>query len=185
MVLVRYSNMPPDQERRPNKTLQGHKLVVLDTSGWRPSAAELAALQAKYRDLKIQVAKKADITDDEWKDTTALQASFNKTGLPDKEQVPKLVYVQLSSAGANMIVDHPLYTDTDVAFCTANGVHGPQITEWIIMTFLSFQHNCESAGFDDIWAVKKKLTIRWQSLSTKTCKRKINGPKAHFPCATQ
>lgn len=118
MVLVRYDKMPP------NKTLEGHKLVVLDTSGWRPSSEELAALKKKYRDLTIQVGKMAEITDDDWKDTTALLASFNKTGLPDKDLVPKLQYVQLSSAGANLVVDHPLYKDTDVAFCTANGVHG-------------------------------------------------------------
>ncbi|KAF3771303.1 hypothetical protein M406DRAFT_240378, partial [Cryphonectria parasitica EP155] len=77
----------------------------------------------------------------EWKDVTILLTGYSREFLPEKDDVPKLQYVQLSSAGANAIVSDPLYTDTDVAFCTANGVHGPQISEWIIATFLSFQHH--------------------------------------------
>ncbi|CAI4215735.1 unnamed protein product [Parascedosporium putredinis] len=44
--------------------------------------------------------------------------------LPSREQAPNLGYVQLSSAGANHVLNHPLFTDTDIIFCTANGVHG-------------------------------------------------------------
>lgn len=46
------------------------------------------------------------------------------SSLPKKESVPKLKYVQLSSAGANHVLENPLFKGTDVKLCTANGVHG-------------------------------------------------------------
>jgi hypothetical protein len=58
---------------------------------------------------------------EDWEDITILCAG---SGLPDKDQAPKLQYVQLFSAGANHILEHPLFTETDIVFCTANGVHG-------------------------------------------------------------
>ncbi|PKS05017.1 hypothetical protein jhhlp_008383 [Lomentospora prolificans] len=61
--------------------------------------------------------------------------------LPAREQVPNLGYVQLSSAGANHVLNNPLFTDTNIVFCTANGVHGPQISEWVTATYLAFQHH--------------------------------------------
>lgn len=118
MVLVRYDKMPP------NKTLQGHKLLVLLGDVWKPSSEELQALRQKYPDLEIQTGSKKDVTKEEWKDVTLLVTGYNREGLPELEDVPKLQYIQLSSAGANAVVDDPLYKDTDVAFCTANGVHG-------------------------------------------------------------
>ncbi|SPN99058.1 related to glycerate dehydrogenase [Cephalotrichum gorgonifer] len=63
------------------------------------------------------------------------------TALPLPEEAPNLKFVQLQSAGANHVLNHPLFKDTDVKFCTANGVHGPQISEWVITTFLAFQHH--------------------------------------------
>lgn len=118
MVLVRYDKMPP------NKTLQGQKLLVLLGDTWKPSSGELKAVKQRYPDLEIQTGSKSEITKDEWKDVTILVTGYSREGLPELDDVPKLEYVQLSSAGANAIVSDPLYTDTDVAFCTANGVHG-------------------------------------------------------------
>lgn len=118
MVLVQYDKMPP------NKTLQGHKLLVLLGDAWKPSSEELEALKKKYPDLKVQTGSKKDITKDDWKSVTLLVTGYNREGLPELQDVPNLQYIQLSSAGANAVVTDPLYTDTDVAFCTANGVHG-------------------------------------------------------------
>lgn len=64
---------------------------------------------------------------EEWKDVTIL---LTFTYLPQPKDAPKLQYVQLISAGANHILDHPLFRDgrgdgkEEVQFCTANGVHG-------------------------------------------------------------
>lgn len=118
MVLVRFDSRPP-----PNKTLKGHKLLSVLPS-WKPSEEELDAVKAQYPGLEVQLGEIGDITKEEWKDVTVLLTGYNQAGLPKKDDVPKLEYIQLSSAGANMVVTDPLFTDTDVAFCTANGVHG-------------------------------------------------------------
>ncbi|TDZ38003.1 D-2-hydroxyacid dehydrogenase [Colletotrichum trifolii] len=127
----------------PNKTLKGHKLVIL--SQWVPSSEYIQRLHSEFPDLKVVYhqlgfpEKKPGTGFDpaEWKDATVL---LTGSALPDPDEAPKLRYVQLQSAGANHILKDPLFADTDIAFATANGVHGPQISEWIITTFLSFQH---------------------------------------------
>lgn len=119
MVLVRYDKTPP------NKTLQGHKLIVLLlSSSYTPSDKDVEELRSKYPDLTVQVANQADLTEEDWKDVTILLTGFSRATLPKKDEVPKLEYVQLTSAGANLVVSDPLFSETDVAFCTANGVHG-------------------------------------------------------------
>lgn len=118
MVLVRYDTRMP-----PNKTLKGHKLLSI-LGGWAPSKEQVDEVKHKYPHLEIQIGEKDDITRDEWKDVTILVTGFSSQGLPEKDTVPKLQYVQLSSAGANAVVDDPLFKDSDVSLCTANGVHG-------------------------------------------------------------
>lgn len=44
--------------------------------------------------------------------------------LPLPGQAPNLKLVQLFSAGFDHLVEDPLFTGSDVAFATANGVHG-------------------------------------------------------------
>jgi hypothetical protein len=60
------------------------------------------------------------IPQDVWDRVTVL---FTWHAVPAKEQAPRLEYVQLLSAGCNHMVGEPIYDETDVAFCTANGVH--------------------------------------------------------------
>lgn len=117
MVLVRFDKMPP------NKTLKGHKLLAA-LPLWKPSKQDVDAVKAKYPDLEVQVSEVGEVTKEQWKDVTVLLTGYSREGLPEKDAVPRLEYVQLSSAGANAVVSDPLFTDTDVAFCTANGVHG-------------------------------------------------------------
>ena len=57
-------------------------------------------------------------------DLAAATILLTGTALPDKEAMPNLKYAQLVSAGANHVLEAPLFTDTNVKFCTANGVHG-------------------------------------------------------------
>lgn len=111
-----------------NKTLKGHKLFLLAQA--EPKQEYLDKLRSQFPDLKIathvvewhKTGAPEDIPDEEWKETTVLLASGNF--FPARELVPKLQYVQLQSAGANHILKKPLFADTDIAFCTANGVHG-------------------------------------------------------------
>ncbi|KAF7546928.1 hypothetical protein G7Z17_g8084 [Cylindrodendrum hubeiense] len=126
-----------------NRTLKGHKAIVLTTVPAPPAAVE--AIRKQFPDLKIKFylvpwgspGIGGDFKDEDWKDTTVLLTS---TVLPTVEQAPHIQYIQLTSAGVNHLVSNPYFTETNVPFCTANGVHGPQITEWVITTFLNFQH---------------------------------------------
>lgn len=111
----------------PNPTLKGQKLLIL--SQFKPDDDFYAKLHSQFPDLKVVYhelgfpEKKPGSTfnESEWKDVTIL---LTGSALPDPEQAPKLQYVQLQSAGANHILKHPLFTDTDAVFATANGVHG-------------------------------------------------------------
>ncbi|KAM3500255.1 hypothetical protein MY10362_006559 [Beauveria mimosiformis] len=118
----------------PNKTLRGHKLVLADPRALPKDA--LHRLHARFPDLKVQHYD-ADATDP-WADATlALGTTFD---LPSVEQAKKLELFQLTSAGADGLVGRPIFDDTKISFCTASGVHGPQISEWVVSTFLAFQH---------------------------------------------
>ncbi|KAI5459451.1 hypothetical protein BGZ63DRAFT_391063 [Mariannaea sp. PMI_226] len=125
-----------------NRTLKGHKAVILTTIPV-PSGS-IQAIRDRFPDLQIIVREVPwlsdhipDFDEKEWNDTTIL---LTATFLPTIEQAPRVKYVQLTSAGANHIVSNPFFSETKIPFSTANGVHGPQISEWIVATFLSFQH---------------------------------------------
>lgn len=60
---------------------------------------------------------------------------------PPANLLRSLRFVQLTSAGADKWVQHDSYKDEKVMFCTSNGIHGPQIAEWVIGTWLSHQHH--------------------------------------------
>jgi phosphoglycerate dehydrogenase-like enzyme len=67
---------------------------------------------------------------------------FTLTELPKSpEKAPKLKYVQLFSAGVDRASKDPLFLDTDIIFANTSGVHGPQISEWVIMTALNHNHH--------------------------------------------
>ncbi|KAF1959311.1 hypothetical protein CC80DRAFT_490267 [Byssothecium circinans] len=59
---------------------------------------------------------------------------------PTASAAPHLKFIQFSSAGVNHIAKHPIYTDSKIPLLSANGVHGPQIAEWVIMMDLIFSH---------------------------------------------
>ncbi|KAI1373861.1 hypothetical protein F4677DRAFT_427450 [Hypoxylon crocopeplum] len=60
---------------------------------------------------------------------------------PPDGLVPKVRFVQLTSAGADRWPGHSIYEDEKVVFCTTNGIHAPQIAEWAIGAWLSHQHH--------------------------------------------
>lgn len=61
-----------------------------------------------------------EISDEDWKDVVAL---LTPSSLPKPEQVPALHFVQLTSAGANLVIDKPLFTDTKIPFTSARGAY--------------------------------------------------------------
>lgn len=105
--------------------------ILLITTPRPPPAAWIERIEAKYpglrvvyRDLQWGSSLAADaVSADIWKAATVLLTTG--ASLPkSRAEVPRLRYVQLVSAGANQIIKQPLFTDTDIVFATANGVHG-------------------------------------------------------------
>lgn len=96
---------------------------------WEPSDESLQRIRDAYPGIAV-AAHRVDwgsrevpdqITAEQLADVTIL---LTGPVVPDKEAVPKMKLVQLASAGANHVLERPLFKDTDVKFCTANGVHG-------------------------------------------------------------
>jgi len=57
------------------------------------------------------------------------------------KSIPSTKLIQFFSAGTNHVSSHPVYTDSEIPLCSANGVHGPQIAEWVIMMDLVHSHS--------------------------------------------
>ena len=113
---------------------------------FRPADSWIESLKAKVPGIAVHIhptemyAKEIPETvpAEVWRKTTAL---YTWKAFPGKEIAPNLQYVQLHSAGCNQILGLPLFDETDIAFATSNGVHPPQIAEWVFSTFLGFQHH--------------------------------------------
>lgn len=60
---------------------------------------------------------------------------------PPAERLKSVRFVQLPSAGIDFWSGHETFSRKEVTFCTANGVHAPQIAEWVIGSYLSHQHH--------------------------------------------
>lgn len=126
-----------------NSSLKGHFLLILSPF---ITESHVATIQTTYPSLKIQTHYgdfrhhvPTDVVPAEvWKEVTLLHTGHT---LPPKGIVPKLQLVQLQSAGANHVLNTPVFSETNIDFCTANGVHGPQIAEWVIGTYLASQRS--------------------------------------------
>lgn len=70
--------------------------------------------------------------------------------------MPNIKFIQFISAGTNHVSKHPIYTDTKIPLCSANGVHGPQIAEWVVMTDLIHNHK-----YIDLY--KKQQRREWRN----------------------
>lgn len=44
--------------------------------------------------------------------------------------------IHLLSAGIDHLVSHPLFTETNIPITTSSGIHGPTISEWVLMSTL-------------------------------------------------
>jgi phosphoglycerate dehydrogenase-like enzyme len=60
--------------------------------------------------------------------------------LPQPEQAPHLRWVQLNSAGANHVLQHPLFA-TDVMFTTVSGLHSINIGEYVFASILAWSRH--------------------------------------------
>ena len=123
--------------------------TLLVITPFRPAKSWVDALKSKVPGIEVHVYPTEmyanqipnDVPAEVWKKVTAL---YTWKAFPTRDLAPNLQFVQLHSAGANQILGLPLFKHTDVAFSTSNGVHPPQISEWVFSTFLGFQHHRKS-----------------------------------------
>ncbi len=108
-----------------------HDDVLLITVPQKVPQAWIDRVQATYPGLRVvfrqlewhKTLPAGAVTAEDWSKVAVLVTTGY--ALPvDVATVPRLRYVQLFSAGANTILTQPLFTDTDIVFATANGVHG-------------------------------------------------------------
>lgn len=126
-----------------NPTLKGHQLVIVAADLPKRSSDNglpedvVKRIRSRFPDLEIVLATDLPA---QYQDATIIMTN---TQFPNIDQALKLQLVQVTAAGANRPVALPIFKDTKIPFCTANGVHTPQIPEWVIGTFLMSQHNCQ------------------------------------------
>lgn len=112
--------------------------IVLITARIEPDW--LKRLQSLSADLQIEqklIRSLTEIPDDMWRSVEVLY-TFGSI-LPAPEQVPQLRWVHLYSAGANHVIDHPLFR-TPVIFTTSSGVHAINIAEYVFTVLLAWLH---------------------------------------------
>lgn len=63
--------------------------------------------------------------------------------------MPNLKFIHFCSAGTDHINKHPIYTSTSIPLTTSSGIHGPMISEWVVLQILANSH-------------KQKMLLEWQ-----------------------
>ncbi|KAL9111379.1 MAG: hypothetical protein Q9227_004256 [Pyrenula ochraceoflavens] len=56
---------------------------------------------------------------------------------PNKTYVPNLTLLHLLSAGIDRLTSHPLFTSSAIPITTSSGIHGPPISEYLLLSLLS------------------------------------------------
>jgi phosphoglycerate dehydrogenase-like enzyme len=100
---------------------------------------QLAQLRAVSSRLELvqHTGREADqLSPDFWHEVEVL-CTFGKPPAPD--QVPNLRWVQLMSAGADHVVDLPVFSD-DVILTTTSGIHAINIGELVLAMMLVWGH---------------------------------------------
>jgi len=116
---------------------QQHLLMLF----WFPEPkAEIEKLKTEHPHLKVTYfsPKKEDgkwIVPDELFESATIIST--QGALPPPSLAKKLKFIHFYSAGINSYLEDPIYTETDIPLTTSSGVHGPAISEWIILQILA------------------------------------------------
>lgn len=121
-------------------------LLVMFISG--PDEEWISRVKSKHPGLEVRWQKilqdgkrflnPEDLGDEIWDGVTLICPFFWP---PAPKYLSTVRFVQLASAGIDAWVNHEIYQDENVVFCTTNGAHAPQIAEWVIGSYLSHQHH--------------------------------------------
>jgi phosphoglycerate dehydrogenase-like enzyme len=89
--------------------------------------------------------------------------------LPQPPQAPRLKWVQLNSAGANHILDHPLFK-AGVTFTTTSGLHAINIAEYVLASILAW-----SRQFHVLFDYKRRAVWPGDERWTRFVPRELRG----------
>ncbi|CBX95464.1 hypothetical protein LEMA_P026160.1 [Plenodomus lingam JN3] len=136
------ADLPSKERKEVNGSKQ--KELVLCALPWPQEGAQRAikALKDTFDDVDVEYFQRTDNT--EIPADLLTRASYLATlfWLPSQpSDLPNTQFIQFFSAGTNHVAQHPIYTESKIPLCSANGVHGPQIAEWVIMMDLVHSHN--------------------------------------------
>jgi phosphoglycerate dehydrogenase-like enzyme len=95
------------------------------------------ALVSPLLNITTHKAQKAEEIADVLAETDVL---YTFQALPEPEAAPRLRWVQLHSAGADGVLQHSLYTHSEVMFTTTSGIHAIQMAEYVLSLMLAFSH---------------------------------------------
>ena len=138
------------------------KELVLAVLPWpkEQCSAGISALEKEFSHLRVQHFyshfDNGKLTVDDIPQELLAQASYLATlfWLPKTaDEIPNAKLIQFFSAGTNHVASHPIYTDSKIPLCSANGVHGPQIAEWVVMMDLVHSH-----GYTKLYDLQKERT---------------------------
>ncbi|KAF4629006.1 hypothetical protein G7Y89_g9143 [Cudoniella acicularis] len=102
----------------------------------------------KYQQVEFSKRRiPEEIDDGLLEGVTIVVTSANR--LPSPKSTKHIKLIHLFSAGVDRLLTQPTFTDTNIPFTNSSGVHGPQISEWVILQILSHAH-------------KQKLLLEWQ-----------------------
>ncbi|QSZ28534.1 hypothetical protein DSL72_003032 [Monilinia vaccinii-corymbosi] len=89
----------------------------------------------------------SEISDETWLNTTILVTLW---ALPPSTELAKnLKLIHLITAGTENVSNTPVWNETSIPITNSSGVHGPPISEWVILQILSHSH-------------KEKMMAAWQ-----------------------
>jgi phosphoglycerate dehydrogenase-like enzyme len=124
--------------------------LIVCTLPWpeEMAARGIQALKEAFDDVEVKyfpstfengIAAPMEVPEDILQRASYLTTLFWLPSTPDA--IPSTKLIQFFSAGTNHIAKHPIYTNSKIPLCSANGVHGPQIAEWVIMMDLVHSHS--------------------------------------------
>jgi len=119
---------------------------LLCTLPWPEPKDIMDRIRKKYPHVEVEYkvlarqpgVNQTDVSGDLFKDATILVT----LGVfpPSPDSCPKLKLCHVVSAGADHAIKSPIFQVPDITFTNSSGVHGPQISEWFIMTTLVSSH---------------------------------------------
>lgn len=113
-------------------------VIAIPAEDQAPQRQRTEQLAQKFPQFNFELGALENISDAIWQRTEILFAA--SAALPRKEQVPNLRWVHLYSAGADHILNNPLFEDSDIALTTSSGVHSINIAEYVLAAILSWYH---------------------------------------------